>query len=214
MVAVCAPFLTACDEIEARRQYLHMKAADPDEWYKPSGVTYTDSFETKKAAADKGDPDGMYVLALDMFGHPELGSPAVREAYIVEAAKKKNYWAEVHLANAYRRSNSDLPLNYSKAIYWKKRLTCDYTFRDSGSHMFLATLYQGSEKGVDRKIIYDEEWSLVPRDPVYAYVHLYLAGFVGQSYAKSSWEALTEDQKTAARDLIHIFRNGGCPYGV
>jgi TPR repeat protein len=112
--------------------------------FPPSTVSYKDSFETIKAAADSGDISAMRLLG-DHFGIiRDKGGMTEEESniYLFKAAEAGEPFAQIELAQQYAQKippqhtlpNGPPPKmkwrdgfkqDYAKSLYWMHRMACD-----------------------------------------------------------------------------------------
>lgn len=182
-----------------------------DETIPKSPIKYTDSFEKIKAAADAGDVHAMYILSSKDNGVNFTKDQA--NTYLVKAAEMKHESAQFQLHNYYRRGCCGFPQNYSKAIYWAQRVSCD----GRPGSLYLSALY-GANISNYWKLVTPDERALVKEDLPLAYAHLKMMGhkfMFGDTDDEIELEArLSPEQKEQAQNLIKFFRSGGCPYDL
>lgn len=198
LVAIC-PLLAACPSKALR---------DSDKWHSPSKITYKDSFEIIKTAADKGDPHAMYLIGENSLVQKK-GNVTQQEAnaYLIKSAQNKNYDSQVKVWHIYRTGGGGFPKDYSKAIYWARRMTCDHSF-DTAADMYLSDLYGGGNYTAPN----NEERALVAPNLPFAYAHLRLAGVVGNALLDPVKTKMSQAQIGEGEKIVELFHNGGCPY--
>ncbi|PZP83640.1 MAG: hypothetical protein DI582_10610 [Azospirillum brasilense] len=193
----------------------------------PSSVTYKDSFDTIKTAADNGDVYAMQLMWGRFSYSGEEGSVTGQQAvaYLTRAAEMGYTHAQITLAKAYAQKSYrpapdakpvQIGVSYglrqddAQSLYWMQRMTCDGAGYYS-SH-YLAALYGGLE---DSKIT-SEERALVEPNLVLAHVHASMTPLkmFGRRVAQEELEKrMTDAQIELAEDIAEEFRRAPeCPY--
>lgn len=172
-----------------------------------SNITYTDSYEKIKQAADSGDAHAMWILGyLSLISNKWPMSANEGRQYIIKAAENKSPDAQTTLIGYYNQGMGGFEKDYKKSLYWAQRMSCDQIGGYS-HNIYLANLYSNKDATIS-----NEERSLVSTNLPLAYAHLRLAGLPGKPAAEELKEEMAPEQLMRAEEILLGFRNGGCPY--
>lgn len=226
MIGKNAIFLAGCLAIAAcaPKPNPHFKA------FPSSIVTYKDSVEKIKAAADNGDVGAMNLLWGAYGIKPDQGNMTEEESnvYLFKAAEMGSSPALHELVRQYEQKIPPQPTlpagyplkmkwrsgfhkDYAKALYWRQRATCHSS---SYYASYLAAIYGG----LDAKDITPEERTLVEPNLILAHVHASMIPNSMPIFSEDGPEEelkkrMTNEQIEVADEIAEQFRSAPiCPY--
>ena len=193
----------------------------------PSSITYKDSFDTIKTAADNGDVHAMQLMWRRFSYGGEEGSVTGQQAvaYLTKAAEMGHTGAQITLAKAYAQksyrptpdaqpvqigASYGLRQDDAQSLYWMQRMSCDGAGYYS-SH-YLAALYGGLKDST----ITPAERALVEPNLILAHVHASMTPIkmFGRRVSQEELEKrMSDEQIELAEDIAEQFlRAPVCPY--